>query len=132
MSLSVRNKLILMAAMALVGIALVSLTSRLEMARVYTAASFANDKAVPAMLALDDAQTAFASQRVKFYQILVLTDAAQAATITRELQEARLKVEAAFKVYEPLAVDDKDRALLAALGMRPMGDGLATQQAAAE
>jgi len=114
MSLSVKSKLILLASLSILGIALLTVSSQLEMARVYTAASYANDNTVPSMLVLDDAQDAFVWQRIKFWQILAQTDAAVVATLTHEIQENRQKVEKAFKDYEPLLSDDKDRAMLAA------------------
>jgi methyl-accepting chemotaxis protein len=114
MNVSVLTKLVLLAAAAIVGITALAVTSLIETKRVYTSASFANENTVPALLALDEAQTAFAAQRVNFYQILLLPDAADVASHKSELRAARQKVEAAFKTYEPTLVDDKDRALLAA------------------
>src|ERR1700730_18261325 len=114
MSLSVRTKLILLAALSILGIALLTVSSQLEMTSVYTAAAYANDNTVPSLLVLDDAQSAFVAQRVKFWQLLAQTDAAEVATLNREIQEARQTVETALKAYEPLISDDKDRAMLAA------------------
>jgi methyl-accepting chemotaxis protein len=112
MTSSVRNKLILVSAMCMAGIALLVVVSGLEMTRVYTAASFANDNSVPKLLILDDAQTAFASQRVKFYQMLVLSDPALVSKLRDELMAARDQVEHAFTEYDSKVSDGEDHNLL--------------------
>ena len=76
MSLSVKNKLILIATLAILGIGTLSVSSQIEMSRLYTAAAYANDNTVPSLLVLDEAQNAFVWQRIKFWQILAQTDAA--------------------------------------------------------
>ena len=113
MTLSVRNKLIMLAGLSILGIGLLTASSHFEMARIYTAASYANDHTVPALVALDDAQNALAVQRSLSWQILLQTDATEVARLNREMQDARQKIKAAFEVYEPRIVSDKDRGMLA-------------------
>jgi len=114
MALSVKHKLFLVAFPAIAGIILLTVSSQMEMARVYTGASFANDNTVPALVALDNATAAYTSQRLSFWKGLAQTNPAEIATLHREIQEARQVASAAFKEYEATAVDDNDRAMLAA------------------
>jgi methyl-accepting chemotaxis protein len=114
MTLSVKNKLFLIAFLAISGIILLTVTSQVEVVRVYTSASFANDNTVPAFVALDKAINALAAQRVAFWQSIAQTDPAAIATLNRKIQEARQAVNAGFKEYEPTLVSDKDKAMLAA------------------
>jgi methyl-accepting chemotaxis protein len=114
MTLSVRTKLFLVAFLAILGVVIMTVNSQVEMARVYAGASFANDNTVPALLALDVADSALASQRVTLWQAMAQSDTALAATLNRVIQESRQKASDAFKTYEPTLVSDKDRAMLAA------------------
>jgi methyl-accepting chemotaxis protein len=114
MTLSVKNKLVLLAALAMLGIAVLTVTSQVEMRRVYTSASFANDNVVPSLLALDQAVNSLAVERTKFWQSLAQTDGAVITALVAEVREARPKIEAAFKEYDRLVADDKDRTMLAA------------------
>jgi methyl-accepting chemotaxis protein len=113
MNLSVRTKLVLLAAVAMFAIAVLAITSEVETGRVYTAASYANDNTVPSLLVLDRAATSFATERNRFWQILAQTDAAEIAKLTHDVHDARAAFDAAFKDYEKLVADEKDRALLA-------------------
>ena len=114
MSLSVSSKLWLLAGISLLGIAILATTSRLEMARVYTSASYANDNTVPSLLVLNEAIENAAQQRVHFWQRLMQTDPTRAAEIERRLQQDRQSTYTALKHYEPLISDDQDRSLLTA------------------
>jgi methyl-accepting chemotaxis protein len=113
MKLTVASKLIVLASIAIFGIVLLATSSYVEMGRVYTAASFANENTVPSLLALDDAANSLATQRVKFWQRITQTDSSKGAALVRDMQEAGRNVEAAFKTYDPLLANDKDRAMLA-------------------
>jgi methyl-accepting chemotaxis protein len=114
MTLSVKNKLFLIAFLAISGIALLTVSSQVEMTRVYSGASFANDNTVPALVALDKAIGALASQRIGFWQAVAQTDPTELATLNRKIQEARQAASAAFKEYEPTIAADKDGAMLVA------------------
>jgi len=113
MTLSVKQKLMLLVALAVLGIAVLMVVSQVEMKRVYTSASYAKDRTVPAINLLDSVTSLVESERANFWQSLVQTDATQVATFVSEIHEARPNIAAAFTQYETLLSDDKDRALLA-------------------
>jgi methyl-accepting chemotaxis protein len=113
MTLSVKNKLVLLVALAMFGIAALTVSSQIEMRRVYTSASFANDNVVPSLLALDEAVNSLSLERTRFWQSLTQTDGAAIIPLVAEIHDARSKIEAAFKKYDSLVVDDRDRAMLA-------------------
>ncbi|MGC1523544.1 MAG: MCP four helix bundle domain-containing protein, partial [Steroidobacteraceae bacterium] len=113
MTLSVRQKLMLLVALAVVGIAVVMLISQVEMKRLYTSASYAKDHTVPAINLLDGVTSLVESERANFWQSLAQTDATQVAAFLGDIHDARPNIAAAFTQYETLLSDDKDRALLA-------------------
>ena len=113
MNLSVRAKLILLTVMAIVGIAALAITSQVETGRVYAAASYASDNTVPSLLLLNRANTAFSTERNRFWQSLTLTDKTAIAKLTHDMRDARATFDNAFKDYDKLISNDKDRSLLA-------------------
>ena len=114
MTLSVSGKLWLLAGISLLGVAALTTVSRVEMGRVYTAASYANDNTVPSILVLNDATGSAAEQRVHFWQRLIQTDPARAAELEQRMRQDRQAIDTALKQYEPLLSDDRDRNMLAA------------------
>jgi methyl-accepting chemotaxis protein len=114
MTLTVRSKLIGLAALSLLGISVLAMSSMVEMTRVYTGASYANENTVPSILTLDQVQYGFSAQRLKFWKMLAQTDAAKIAALRHDVQIAQDQVQAGLKNFEPNISDDKDRAMLAA------------------
>jgi methyl-accepting chemotaxis protein len=115
MKLSVRTKLMLLSAVAILGIVGVAVTAQVMTARVYTAASYANDNTVPSLLVLETASDQLTIQRMSFWKALAQTDAAEVAALTHDIEGAQTRAETQFAAYEKdLLSDDKDRALLAA------------------
>lgn len=112
MNLSVRTKLVMLSAVAMAGIAALAITAQVETGRVYTAASYANDNTVPSLNVLDRASTALATERIMFWQALAQTETSEVAKRTHDILEARSKADAAFKDYEKLISDEKDRGML--------------------
>jgi methyl-accepting chemotaxis protein len=113
MKLSVRTRLVLLAAVAIIGIGALAITSQIETGRVYKAASYASDNTVPSMIVLDKATAALQVERTDFWKSLAQTDPAEMAKITHGVREARARADAALGEYEKLISDDKDRAMLA-------------------
>jgi signal transduction histidine kinase/CheY-like chemotaxis protein len=114
MTFSVKTKLMLLAALAIAGVAALAVTSQIETRRVYSAASYAKDNTVPSIFVLNELATLTELQRVKIWQILAQVDAAQRATLVEDIHEARTNIEATFAAYDTLLADAKNRALLSA------------------
>lgn len=112
MKLSVSNKLWLLAGISLLGIGAMAVISRMEMARVYTSASYANDNTVPELLVLHEAADHLSQQRTVFWQRLMQSDPSLSAELERRLQSERQATYAALQHLEPLLSDDRDRSLL--------------------
>ena len=112
MKLSVSGKLWLLAGLSVVGVGVLAVTSRLEMARVYTSASYANDNTVPSLLVLHEASDHFSQQRALFWKRLTQTDPGRSAELERQLQSERQATYEALKHYEPLVSSEHDRSLL--------------------
>jgi signal transduction histidine kinase/CheY-like chemotaxis protein len=114
MTLSVKTRLMLLAALAIVGIAALAITSHIETQRVYHAASYSKDNTVPSIFVLNELTTLTELERAKIWQILAQMDPAKKADLAEEILEARQNREATFKAYDALLLDAKNRALMSA------------------
>ena len=97
---------------ALLGLVSLGVVSLFQMGKVYEAANFANENVVPSLVLLNDAARAFSQERVRVYRHVLSTESAIKAELETRIESARQEREKAFKDYEPLIADDKDRQLL--------------------
>ena len=114
MTLSVKTKLMLLAAVAIVGIVALAVTSQIETRRVYTSASYAKDITVPSIFVLNELTTLTELERAKTWQILAQTDIAKMSTLAYEIHEARANIEVTFAAYDGVHADPKSLSLLSA------------------
>jgi len=114
MPLNVKNKLIVLAALGVVGIAVAALTSQIEMRRVYASAAYANDNTVPAILRLNEVRALLELEKGKVWQSLAQADGSIISTLARQIRDARLKLDGAMKSYDSIYSSEKDDALIAA------------------
>jgi len=112
-SLTVAQKFILLVLSALAGIAVLAAVSTVQMKKVYDAANFSYVNVMPSVLALDEASGHIATIRTRTWQQLAEHDKERFAENDRAIAELSRKAEEAFKKYDPLIADDKDKALLA-------------------
>ena len=113
MTLSVRTKLVMLSAVAMVGIAALAITAQLETGRVYTAAAYSTVNTVPSLLVLDEITAALTTERTDFWKSLAQTDPAVVAKLEQGIRDARLAGAAAFLDYEKNDItDEKDGVLL--------------------
>ena len=111
MNWSVKTKLTLLAAVAVLAIAVLAIVSLTETWRVYSAASFAKDNTVPSIFVLNELTTLAELERAKMWETLAQSDPASLARIAAELQEAKQNVEATFSAYDRLSSDEHNRQL---------------------
>jgi methyl-accepting chemotaxis protein len=111
-SLTVAKKLTLLPAVALLGIALISVVMIREIHTVYASANYANDNTVPSLLVIDRIEVALASERVNVWKHIASRDSTVLAGIERKIALKEEEARAALKDYEPLVADPKDRQLL--------------------
>ena len=114
MTLSVKTKLMLLAAVAIAGIVALAVTSQIETRRVYTSASYAKDITVPSIFVLNELTTLTELQRAKTWQILAQTDIAKMSILAYEIREARANIDATFAAYDRVHADPKSLSLLSA------------------
>ena len=114
MTLSVKTKLMLLAAVAIAGIVALAVTSQIETRRVYTSASYAKDITVPSIFVLNELTTLTELERAKTWQILAQTDTAKMSTLAYEIHEARANIDATFAAYDVVHADPKSLSLLSA------------------
>jgi methyl-accepting chemotaxis protein len=106
--------MILLVLAALVGIIALTAMSRIQIARVYDAASYGTVNSVPSFIVLDEAFENLGLLRTRIWQHIAQTDADRMTGFERQIAEHRAKIDDALKKYESLLSDDKDKALLAA------------------
>jgi methyl-accepting chemotaxis protein len=111
--MSVAKRMYLLILSAVMGIVLLAGMSLFEMNKVFTSANFANENSVPSLVVLNDALKSFSQARIRVYRHVLNNDAAKMAEIELRIKEARAGVSDAFKKYEKLIADDKDKQLLA-------------------
>ncbi len=114
MKLTVTQKMASLAGSALLGIALLAGLGQQQMNKVFEAANYGNENTVPSLMLLDDAVRSFSQIRVRVYRHVLNNDGAKTAAIDKSIKDAQDQTEKAFKDYESLASDDKDRQMLAA------------------
>ena len=112
--MTVRMKMAVLIAAALVGIVALGATARYELARVYDSASYGTVNSVPSILALDEAAAAMTSLNESLETLVAYGKARQLADREMDLAGFRAKIDAALKSYEALLSDDRDKQLLAA------------------
>ncbi len=111
MNWSVKTKLIFLAAVAAVGIAVLAIVALTETRRVYNAASFAKDNTVPSIFVLNELTTLTELERAKMWESLALSDPESIARISAELEEAQHNIDATFAAYDQLPADEHNRQL---------------------
>ncbi|WP_081961138.1 methyl-accepting chemotaxis protein [Aquabacterium sp. NJ1] len=113
-NLTVAKKFILLVLSALSGIAFLSGLSTLQMEKVYDAANYSYVNVLPSLLLVDEAAASIATMRTRIWQQVADDDKDRIAESQKAVDALALKAEEAFKKYEPLIADEKDKALLAA------------------
>jgi len=108
---NVRTKLTLLAAVGVVGIAVLAVVSAVETRRVYIAASYAKDNTVPSIFVLNELTTLTELQRAKLWQSLAQTDPASLTLIAAQLEEAKRNIDATFAAYSALPADSHNHEL---------------------
>ncbi|EGW22880.1 methyl-accepting chemotaxis sensory transducer [Methylobacter tundripaludum SV96] len=96
---------------ALFGLAGLTVFSYSQIERVFTAANFASENSVPALIAVDKAVKNFGQVRVRLYRHVLNSDATKIASYEKELDASRTALAAALKEYEPTITDAEDRRL---------------------
>jgi methyl-accepting chemotaxis protein len=112
--MSVAKQLFMLIASAAIGLLGVTGLGLSQMDRIFNAANFSNENVIPSLLILDEGFADLALLRTQVWQHMALNDPAKKADLEQKMNQNRQKVEEAFKKYEPLLADEKDRQLLAA------------------
>ncbi|MGE5452092.1 MAG: methyl-accepting chemotaxis protein [Acidobacteriota bacterium] len=114
-SLTVAQKFILLVLSALIGIAGLSAVAVVQMRKVFEAANFSTVNTVPGFEALDKANDALTTIRLRTWQMMAYTDKARIEEANRDTEAVVPKFESAMKEYEATLADEKDRVLFEAV-----------------
>ena len=109
--MTVTKKMTLLVGVALLGLSMLAIMSYTQLERVFTAANFANENSVPALIALDKATKSFGQVRVRIFRHVLNTDKSKFAVYEKELNASRAAVVDALKEYEPTIDGEEDRRL---------------------
>lgn len=109
--MTIAQRLILLIATAVLGLASLAGMGLWQMNRVFDAADYAQVNTVPSLDVLDDIATHVADLRVLTWKHIAIDDQKVKAEQEQQMEADLHNIEAGFKKYEPLISDDKDRAL---------------------
>jgi methyl-accepting chemotaxis protein len=112
--MSISQRLLLLVAVAVASLVGVSVFSIVEMKSVYKKADFGNENIIPSILLLDEAVLQLGHMRSRAYRHVAIADGKAKSELAGKIDTARQAIEKAFKDYEPLVVDDVDKAMLEA------------------
>jgi methyl-accepting chemotaxis protein len=110
--MTVAQKMIALAASALVGIMLLAGMGQRQIDRVYETANYANINTVPSLVVLDRLREGVLSTLVQMNHHVLNTDRAKMTEIDTLIQSHRASVRKDFKNYESLLSDEKDKNIL--------------------
>jgi methyl-accepting chemotaxis protein len=98
---------------SLIGVLVLSGVMLYELGSVYTSANYANEHTVPTLVSLQKLDSNFVGERLNVWQHVATPDAAGMVLAEKQMAGRRQKMDEALKEYEPLAVDDKNKQMLA-------------------
>jgi methyl-accepting chemotaxis protein len=113
MTLTIKNKLILLAGAALLGIMVLAGSGQMQMNTVYENANYANVNSVPSILVIGRAINGIDDLRLQTATHILNTDEKKIGEIDAGIRKARDSIEKELKDYEALLSDDKDKKMLA-------------------
>jgi len=107
--MNVKQRLTLLVSIAVAGLVGVAVMGIVQISRVYAAANYGNENAIPSILALDSAFKPFANMRAQLWKSLLEADPAKRAELHVSILENSKKAQDALSHYEKMISDDKDR-----------------------
>jgi len=110
--MTVKKRLSLLVASALVGLLLLAGVGSYQIMRVFTAANYTNANVVPSLLTLDDAFRAMADMRSQAWMHFLVKDPVKKAEIEKKIEANQEKIAKALGEYEKVVSDEKDGKLL--------------------
>ena len=113
-SLKIARRLMLLNLTAALALFLITGFGIYQTHRVYEAASYSTDNTVPSLEILARAADAFDDVRLLTGKYISASDPQAAKSIEDSIARKSEQARSAFKTYESITSDDKDRALLAA------------------
>jgi len=112
MKLTVAKKMALLAGSALLGLILVAGLAYYQMGKVFEAANYTAVNSVPSLLTLDEVKAEFARMRIRVNRHVMNTDLSKVPDLDASIKQAQNNLEEAFRKYEKLLSDDKDKDFL--------------------
>jgi methyl-accepting chemotaxis protein len=112
--MKIAKKLALLPAVALAGISLIVTVLVVDIRVVFNSANFGNARVVPALQLLSSLRSNFTGTRINIWQHFAARDQAVMADIERQMASKHVLEEQALKTYETVAINARDKELLAA------------------
>jgi methyl-accepting chemotaxis protein len=109
--MSIVQRMYLLVASAAIGLLCLGGLSLYQMGRVYSAANFASDNSVPALIALDQITDNLGQLRVRVYRLTLQSEPSEIAKTVEAIAALRTNLNKGLKAYEVTIVDSEDRAL---------------------
>jgi len=112
MKFTVSLKMILLMGLTLITMIAIVGFNIYKMDDVYTAASYGTENSVPSLKTLNTAGITFNRYRARLFKYILTSDPAKKIDIESSLIDQEKKIDQAFKDYEVLISDDKDKVFL--------------------
>ena len=109
--MTIAKRLYLMIAAAVIGLIAMGGYAIYETGVVFESANYGNDNTVPSLITLNAANKAFYQERLRVLGHISTSDPQKIKEVDDSIETARQEREAAFKKYETMISDDKDRQL---------------------
>ena len=107
--MNVKQRLTLLVSFAIAGLVGVAIMGIVQITRVYDAANYGNQNAIPSILALDSAFKPFANMRAQLWKSLLEADPGKRTELHASILENSKKAQDALNRYETRIIDSKDR-----------------------
>lgn len=110
--MTIAKRLYLLILGTMLGLLALGCLGVVQMGKVYDAANYGNENTVPSLVVLHNAGIAFTRERLLIYRHALNPDSGKKLEIESLIGAAGAELDKAFKDYEPLLSDDRDRQLL--------------------
>ncbi len=112
--MTISKRLYCIIALSILGLASMGGVGLYQLGHVFNAANYGNENSVPSLIALNKAMKAFSQERVRAYRHVLTSDTTKKLELETAIAHAQEDLENAFKAYEPLISNARDREMLVA------------------
>ncbi len=111
-AMTIGQQVVLLVLVVLVGVVSLSWFGHYQMQKTYESANYAHANTLPSLDALNDIKHTFSDLRIQLARYVINTNPAKALEIRSNIDQAKTGLDAAFKKFEALALNEKNAELI--------------------